>query len=261
MVTHKIKKIKSMLNNKLMKNFLNTNMLMSSNNYNFNLGSTKGNINTLNREMLRTKIIDHFFSPIKALSSKPNYIVTRDKVIINVFYYTTRKKEYGKINLKNLNKLNAKKHLKIKGLNRNTINNLGDLLSKLFDRQVELQFVKLNYPYLNRTILAKYIRHNTNKYKFRRIKGSLFRKRPIVKNVESNETYSMNLPSHIVGMKIKISGRLKTERVRPRKTVSITKIGGFNGQKDLLIEYGSHTSKNKHGAFTVKVWISQKMIP
>nr|YP_010044448.1 ribosomal protein S3 [Trichosporon inkin]QPF23689.1 ribosomal protein S3 [Trichosporon inkin] len=244
-----------MLNNKLMKNFLNTNMLMSSNNYNFNLGSTKGNINTLNREMLRTKIIDHFFSPIKALSSKPNYTVTTDKVIINVFYYTTQKKKYGKI------KLNSKKHLKIKVLNRNTVNNLGDLLSKLFDRQVELQFVKLNYPYLNRTILAKYIRHNTNKYKFRPIKGSLFRKRPIVKNVESNETYSMNLPSHIVGMKIKISGRLKTERVLPRKTVSITKIGGFNGQKDLLIEYGSHTSKNKHRAFTVKVSISQKMIP
>lgn len=246
-----------MLNNKLMKNFLNTNMLMSSNNYNFNLGSTKGNINTLNREMLRTKIIDHFFSPIKALSSKPNYIVTRDKVIVNVFYYIPREKN---LNLKKINKLNLK-NSNIKGLNRNTVNNLGDLLSKLFDRQVELQFVKLNYPYLNSTILAKYIRHNTNKYKFRRIKGSLFRKRPIVKNVESNEAYSMNLPSHIVGMKIKISGRLKTERVRPRKTVSITKIGGFNGQKDLLIEYGSHTSKNKHGAFTVKVWISQKIIP
>lgn len=246
-----------MLNNKLMKNFLNTNMLMSSNNYNFNLGSTKGNINTSNREMLRTKIIDHYFSPIKALSSKPNFIVTRDKVIINVFYYIPRK---NKLSLKKNNKLNLK-NSRIQGLNRNTVNNLGDLLSKLFDRQVELQFVKLNYPYLNRTILAKYIRHNTNKYKFRKIKGYLFRKRPIVKNVESNEAYSMNLPSHIVGMKIKISGRLKTERVRPRKTVSMTKIGGFNGEKDLLIEYGTHTSKNKHGAYTVKVWISQKMIP
>lgn len=254
-----------MLNNKLMKNFLNTNILMSSNNYNFNLGSTKGNINTLNREMLRTKIIDHYFSPIKALSSKPNYIVTRDKVIINVFYYIPRRKKLKlkkfKLNKNKLNTISAGKNSKIKGLNRNTVNNLGDLLSKLFDRQVELQFVKLNYPYLNRTILAKYIRHNTNKYKFRKIKGYLFRKRPIVKNVESNEAYSMDLPSHIVGMKIKISGRLKKERVRPRKTVSMTKIGGFNGEKDLLIEYGSHTSKNKHGAYTVKVWISQKMIP
>lgn len=248
-------------NNKLIKNFLNTNMLMSSNNYSFNKSLNKGNIHTLNVEKLRIKIIDHFFSPIKALSSKPNFIVSRDKVTINVFYYIPSNRT--NTNVKKWDKNRKKNHKVIESLNQNTLNNLGRTLRKLFDRQVELQFVKLNYPYLNRTILAKYIGINTTRYKFKKVVGSVFRERPVVMNNNEsfNQKHKLSLPSHMVRMKIRRSGRLRSERAKPRMTVLEKKLGDFNDKNGTLTELGSWTSKNKHGAFTVKVWITHKIIP
>ena len=57
-------------------------------------------------------------------------------------------------------------------------------------------------------------------------------------------------------MKIRVSGRLLTQRSVPRQTVQTAQIGSFSGQ-DNVIDFGSYTTKNKKGAFTVKVWISQ----
>lgn len=210
-------------------------------NGNYNFQKTSGNTNVLNAERNRVKIIQHFFSAIKVLSSKPVFNITMNKVTISLFYYVGRE---------NNQKL---------GLNNNTINNLGDLLSKLFNREVELRFVKLHYPYLNRNILAQYIGLNANNYNFRFIKNKIMRKRPIssVKNLNSENDLENQLPSHIIGMKIKFSGRLVTERVRPRKTVSTAKMGSFTRNNKSFIDYGSYTGKNARGAFTVKVWINQ----
>jgi len=250
-------------NNKFLNNYYNTNnMLMSSNNYSFNKSLNKGSIHTLNAEKLRIKIIDHFFSPIRALSSKPSFVVSRDKVIVNVFYYIPESElEFGQA--KRYKKVQYGGN-KIKSLNQNTLNNLGRTLRKLFDRKVELQFVKLNYPYLNRTILAKYIGINTNNYKFNKVVGSIFRNRPVVKNNFENfsEKYArLDLPSHMLGMKIRASGRLNSERAKPRLTVIERKLGNFNDKNGTYTELGSWTIKSRHGAVTVKVWITHKMIP
>ncbi|EJT45004.1 ribosomal protein S3 (mitochondrion) [Trichosporon asahii var. asahii CBS 2479] len=250
-------------NNKLNNNYYNTNnMLMSSNNYSFNKSLNKGSIHTLNAEKLRTKIIDHFFSPIIALSSKPTFIVSRDKVIVNVFYYIP-KSEAELEEDKGYKKVRYGRK-KIQSLNQNTLNNLGRTLRKLFDRKVELQFVKLNYPYLNRTILAKYIGINRNNYKFNKVVGSIFRNRPVVKNNFenfSNKYTRLDLPSHMLGMKIRASGRLNSERAKPRLTVIERKLGNFNDKNGTYTELGSWTIKSRHGAVTVKVWITHKMIP
>lgn len=226
------------LTKKYIENYLRHNNQLSTN-YSFNKNLKTGQIATLNACRIRIKMINYFFAPIKALSSKPIFTITRDEVVISLFYYTPEG-----------------------ALNNNKINNLGEFLSKIFNRPVKLQFVKLYYPHLNSDILAEYLRMNARKYHFRHLKGKLFKKTGITKNPSSLKASNLKLPSHIVGIKIQISGRLVTERVRPRQTVSTAQVGPINSNnKTLLVDFGSYTGKNANGAFTVKVWTGQRVSP
>ena len=198
-----------------------------------------------------TRVIEHFFSPIRALASKPTFTMTSSdssssrsnfvgqdgKVIVNVFYYISNKEQ---------------------ALSDSTVNNLGQVLSKLFKRPVELRLVRLHYPYLNSYILAQYIAINSNRYNFTRIQRAIFNALRAVKASSLHDSAGSDqvLPSYITGMKIRVSGRLLTQRSVPRQTVQTAQIGSFSGQ-DNVIDSGSYTTKNKKGAFTVKVWISQ----
>jgi ribosomal protein S3 len=228
-----INTMKNILSQSLAKYFLPGGNV-SSTSYSFNQGTSASAM--LNAQRSAIKLIQHFFSPIKALASKPVFTVTADKVIINVFYFMPNQ-----------------------ALNNNTINNLGDVLSKLFGRPVELRLVKLYYPYLNSYILAQYIALNTQKYNFVRIQRMIFGKASIVKDTESANVLISELPAQIVGIKIRVSGRLVTERSKPRQTVQTAQIGSFVKDNKSLVDASSFTSKNKKGAFTIKVWISQRV--
>jgi hypothetical protein len=235
-----------------------------------------GSLSLLNATRTANKLIAHFFSPINALASKPVYTVTADSVIIYVFYYIP---------------------LAGQGLNNNTVNNLGEALSGLFssitpasvfdkkrsarsvlpfffdekknkrEKAVELRLVKLHYPYLNSYILAQYIASNAQNYKLAKILRRLFSYVAPVKNTSrifsentQLEALSSVLPSHIVGLKVRVSGRLTTERSRPRQTVQTAEIGSFSKSNLSLVDTDSFTTNNKKGAFTVKVWISQRAV-
>ena len=203
----------------------------------------KANVNS---QRVATKLIANFFSKplatdVQALASKPVFSVSGDKVVINVFYYLADKK----------------------GLNNGSINSLGQVLSKLFKQPVELRFVRLHYPYLDSYILAQYIAINTAKYNFTRIQRAIFGalQFPVLKASELEDT---TLPSYITGMKIRISGRLTTQRSVPRQTVQTAQVGSFssshipsNSKASGIISSASFSTKNQKGAFTVKVWISQ----
>lgn len=192
------------------------------------------------------KVIENFFSPIRALASKPTFTVLsqadntskKAPVVINVFYYIANKEQ---------------------ALSTSTINSLGQVLSRLFNRPVELRLVRLYYPYLNSYILAQYIAINSNRYNFTRIQRAIFVSLRAVKAKALQENKSSNkglLPAYITGMKIQVSGRLVTQRSVPRQSVQTAQIGSFSGHNN-IIDYSSFTSKNKKGAYTVKVWISQ----
>src|ERR1700712_5268806 len=191
---------------------------------------------------LAGRVIEHFFSPIRTLASKPTFTMTSSdsnsgKVIVNISYYIANKEQ---------------------ALSDNTVNSLGQVLSKLFKRPVELRLVRLHYPYLNSYILAQYIAINSNRYNFTRIQRAIFNAlRPVKASSLADSTGSDQLvPAFITGMKIRVSGRLVTQRSVPRQTVQTAQIGSFSGQHN-VIDFASYTTKNKKGAFTVKVWISQ----
>jgi ribosomal protein S3 len=143
-------------------------------------------------------------------------------------------------------------------LNSNTVNNLGASLSSLFGRPVSLRLVKLHYPYLDSHILAQYIAMNTQDYNLVQIVRRIFGSISPVKNTESLNALASELPSHIVGIKVRVSGRLVTERSRPRQTVQTAQVGSFAKHNLALQDYALFTTKNKKGAFTVKVWIVQR---
>ena len=203
----------------------------------------------INNNRQSSKLIENYFSQVQALASKPIFSMQENKMVINVFYFIAAKEQ---------------------ALHNSTVNSLGEVLSKLYKRPVELRLVRLHYPYLNSFILAQYIAMNTRKYNFKAIMNSLF---SAVRESVMATGSSASLPSQIVGLKVKISGRLATQRSVPRQTTQTAQIGTFSSsvvenkanmasdsQEPVqgVVEHAAFTSKNKKGAFTVKVWISQK---
>jgi len=78
------------------------------------------------------------------------------------------------------------------------------------------------------------------------IKGSL----PTVVSEGSLDSAGL---SHITGMKMKLSGRLTTQRSSPRQTVLNGRIGSSAKGIYHAIDYNQCSSKNKLGALTIKV--------
>ncbi|BEI87273.1 ribosomal protein S3 (mitochondrion) [Cutaneotrichosporon cavernicola] len=219
--------------------------VISNGNCHFYKGSERGNISIDNSVVERTLIIKNFFSAIKALSSVPKYVIGVEKLNIYVSYYRMKNKKNKNIRY---------------ALNQNTVNNLGDLLSKKLKRKVELRFINLKSPYLDRTIRAEYMGKNASMHRFRGLRRNAIKRTKIKNNkfIGRYKGLESNLPSDMIGLKIVFSGRLVTERLRPRKTVSTAKIGSFTRNNELLIEHGSYTGKNARGAYTVKVLINHK---
>jgi hypothetical protein len=62
-------------------------------------------------------------------------------------------------------------------------------------------------------------------------------------------------PAKTTGIRIRLAGRLKTERFKPRLTVQTVQIGSLSKNFVNSISIGSYTAKNKKGAFNIKVWL------
>lgn len=139
---------------------------------------------------------------------------------------------------------------------------------------VELQLNRLKYPYHDSYILAKLISFNSNNRRFAPLIKKIFKKASIITNslksyknkalLQGSEFYSLvsghkslkvhnSIPTLLTGLKIKISGRLTTQRVIPKKTISKLEKGGFKRTKNNIVDYQTYTNKNKKGSYTVKV--------
>jgi ribosomal protein S3 len=145
------------------------------------------------------------------------------------------------------------------------LNDLAILLSKLLQKNVELELVRLKYPYHDSNILAQLIGINGRKLTYGRIKKVLFRKATIsTKSVETNQMgiqpsdfpESLSLlerTSRLTGLKIRIAGRLNRQRVVPKRTVKTAYKGGISKTENNLVDTATYTSKNRKGAVSVRV--------
>lgn len=236
--------MKGLLTSNFNKYYLTSQGNELSKGYRFNKGGEFGDLDLLNAQWNRIKIINNFASPLKNVyTNRPTIKISMDKVVINVFYYSRKKKM---------------------NFNVNTINNLGELLSNVFNRPVELKFIKLKYPYLDRTIFAKYLVRNTPNHGSKRLLKFGMKITPVFKNGQELTQHKLfkqyKLPSYVLGIKVIISGRLRTQRVKARETVRSRQIGSFKHQANTLMDFGQSSTWNEVGSLGVKVWIYQKKL-
>jgi hypothetical protein len=122
-----------------------------------------------------------------------------------------------------------------------------------------LELVRLYYPYYNSNILVNLFGIYINKIKLRRIVKKFIVKS--IKNINKNNlsiNKSLN-PSVLSGIKIKVAGRLLTQRKVPRKTVKIFNRGALARSKAIFVETARYTNKNKRGAFSITISIGHKL--
>lgn len=227
--------------------------------YNFN----KANSKLISIEDI-SSIINNSFYSMSAFVSKPVFYNTPAKMVIYLFYYSRivtkkyiklikgrRRRKIFKYTIININK-----HNKLFKINTGKIEKLSNYLSKKFNKQVNIELVRLYHPENNSDILAKVIGFICNKIKFRKILNRVFRNARIRKPnkiISHNSSLVTKLPTLLCGLKIRLGGRLLTHRVVPRKTVKMDQIGSLSRRNIKFIDTGRFTNKNKRGAYSITV--------
>jgi hypothetical protein len=129
---------------------------------------------------------------------------------------------------------------------------ISQLLARYFKKPVEFEIIKLNYPYYNSNIFVKFLGFIINKTKIRIIKTKFFSRAKIINPTVLSKKNS-TIPSYVAGIKIRVAGRLLTQRVIPRKTVKTFTKGSLARGKVIYLETARFTNKNKRGAFSITI--------
>lgn len=256
------------------------------------------------------KLLISFFKSIYCIISKPVFIHTGDKVIIQIFYYLNIPKKkifrlFSILYLRNFkvkllkyisltsnkeNKLGKKKRRfvgvpYIKFKQRKRISRLRKksnkiritlfklrqmsivkyfkfkfkllcaLLSKQFNKSVELQLIRLHNPNHDSNILVNLLSINirNKSKKARRAIQNIYKKKS-VKIINSFNLKSLNhIPNYISGLNIKIAGRLMREPIIPRLTNKVFIKGASSPGKVNYLDIATITNKNRKGAYTITI--------
>jgi hypothetical protein len=215
-------------------------------------------------------LLEYAFRALSCLISKPVFMETPDKLIINLFFFFVP----GKVNkferfkrlkrlksvprLKSLNGMNIpsnkiktpktkkfktpaqiKRELR-KNITKNKLNYfltstntyklqlLCHILSHIFKKPVELDLIPLKLPFFDDNILAKSIGIMSRKIPVRTFFNFIFRKTILYSKIKASYNYRYSITrSFLAGIKIKIGGRLMTQRVIPKKSSRIFQRGAI----------------------------------
>ena len=181
-------------------------------------------------------LLESAFLSMSCLISKPIIIITPNKVVIQLFYY--------------LNSFYSNN--KLFNINNEKLQSLCLNLSKIYQKPVELELDRLHYPYYDSNILSNMIGLISNIVKLRFIIKKLFTIAKIKKTNNFSNKYSI-IPSYLSGFKIKVAGRLLTQRVIPRLTVKTIQRGTLARGKAKFVDSARFTNKNKRGSFSITV--------
>ena len=239
------------------------------------------------------KLLAYSFKSMYCLISKPVFVFTADKIIIQFFYYLfipnilkakkiykfsknkrrknlriylTWKKRRNKIKrlYRKIRKININTRIKLRKLYLYNITKifpnkfkiLCEILSNLFKKSVEFNLIRLHYPYNDSNILANLLAIFINRIKLRIIAKRLFGKAVLKKNnkLSSTKTNKLNIiPAFLSGINIKVAGRLLNNKIVPRKTVKTIRRGAVSKGKINYLDVSRYTNKNKRGAYSITV--------
>jgi hypothetical protein len=146
-------------------------------------------------------------------------------------------------------------------LNSNNNSNIGSSLNKNlipFDKHInKLDNMGLDYSkdliIKKKTKMASQLTYqNSNKLKLFIPTSILYDNMENYKEIITNPV----APAKTTGIRIRLAGRLKTERFKPKKTVQTVQIGSLSKNLVNFFNTASFTTKNKKGTFNIKVWLS-----
>ena len=223
--------------------------------------------NTSKRIQNLFSLLEYAFIAMSSLISKPVYLETPDKININLFYFLIASDQmnkvtapiatsYNGIGIKNIGNTGMRVQ-PLKLFNQNNIQKLNLLcliLSRIFKKPVELDLIRLHLPYYDDNILVKAIGIMSKDINIRHIFNIIFTKTKIATLLKSSKTGGIN--SNLAGIKIKISGRLMTQRVIPRLTTRVIQKGAITRGKINYINSSRVNLKNKRGAHSITVTMS-----
>lgn len=139
-------------------------------------------------------------------------------------------------------------------IKKENLEELCALLSNLLFKPVQLEIVRLHYPFYDPNIFSNILDKLTDYVKLRYVYNKLF-KLALIKNptkLVQRKRFSM-LPGYLSGINLKFAGRLPTQRIIPRKTVKSVEIGSISRNKAILVETARFTNKNRRGSFSITI--------
>jgi len=242
--------------------------------YNFNKNYKYNNIKI---QSIFT-LLESAFRAMSCFISKPVFMETPDNLIINLFYFFIPGK-VKKMKRLNISKI-ATSYKGIAILNNNNFNNnkpakintfkyflnskniykleiLCDILSKLFNKKIQLDLTPLRAPYFDDNILVKAIEIMSKKIPVRSIFNLIYRRTILYSKTTADLQYKYSITkSFLAGIKIKIGGRLMTQRVIPRKSSRVFQRGAIATGKVTYVDWSRVNLKNKRGAHSITVTMS-----
>lgn len=193
-------------------------------------------------------ILEYSFFAMKCLISKPVFVFTPNKVIIQLFYFLDNKK------------FNSSNNSKFLAVNKSKLELLCSHLSKFYNKPVELELDRIYKPYFDSNILANLIGIISKTKKLRFIVRELLNTSNLgnSKNMNMNYNYAKNnndnlFNSFISGINLRVAGRLLSQRVVPRMSVKTIQRGTLARGKTNLVNTARFTDKNKRGAYSITV--------
>ena len=219
--------------------------------FNFKLASFSTNIYTftnksykqINKNLHNLYIICKLaFLNMSSIISKPIIEINSNIIKITLFYYwKPLRKKYFKSSL----------HSKFLILHYYKLEKLVKLLSKLFNKSVELELIRIYSPQNESNILANLIGILSNFIKFRKIHMKLFK---VSKTTKFKKRFSNNkIPSFLSGIYLKLAGRVLTQKIQRRVKSKIIQKGSLAKANTDLINTKTFVNKNKRGIFSITI--------
>jgi Mitochondrial ribosomal protein (VAR1) len=229
-------------------------------------------------------LLECAFRAMSCFISKPVFMETPDNLIINLFYFFVPGKvkkvnrlkksyivtSYKGITIPSNNKFNVKKNKnrnknkKINPfkyfLNPNNIYKLEilcNILSKIFNKKIQLDLTPLKAPFFDDNILVKAIAILSKRIPVRSIFNLIYRRTILYSKNKADLAYKYSITkSFLAGIKIKIGGRLMTQRVIPKKSSRVFQRGAIAKGKVTYVDWSRVNLKNKRGAHSITVTMS-----
>ena len=144
------------------------------------------------------------------------------------------------------------------------------LLNKIFKKPVELELIRLHYPFYESQILVRFIGKIINRIRYLRIKKKLlsvyFKNVNLRNKIKSSKDQNVQFnnllakkPVGLSGIFVKVAGRVMTQRVVPRRTVKYMKEGLLAKGRVVSNESTRFTNKNKRGSYSITVFMTNTL--